>query len=441
MKLFKKNTDFGNNSSESIHIKKIIYDPDPYFEQAGKYIIEHNKASIGVLQRVFNIGFNRAARIMDQLEEAGVVGEEYGTKPRDIMLSLPDFEYMYNNLLEFKFLKNSDESLQRIMPSTKDTSGTLHKVAIDNLGISIDYSNEFVEYEKISNCIVSNSNGDTAYNFVSFLIAHNPPSKLHLILVDMSFSNFSLFNNIENLLIPAITDPSNVSVMFNFLDAEMQSRIEKFLNVYARDIETYNERSADKSPKIIVVIDEVYNLNEIDNDLFTKLLQNSSRMGIYFVLFSKFALSCLNLGIKGNLLKAYTDDEFQGILKGDRFKTQEILDFDSMDGHTFEVFCADILRKNGYENVEVTKASGDQGIDLIAQKDGVKYGIQCKCYTSDIGNKAVQEAFAGKTFYNCHVAVVLTNRYFTPSARELAEKNGVILWDRRKLLMFIENIK
>lgn len=111
--------------------------------------------------------------------------------------------------------------------------------------------------------------------------------------------------------------------------------------------------------------------------------------------------------------------------------------FDNMEGHEFEYFCADVLRKNGYENVEVTKGSGDQGIDIIAYKEGIKYGIQCKCYSSDIGNKAVQEAFAGKTFYSCHVAAVLTNRYFTKSAKELAEKNGVLLWDRTKLNSFI----
>lgn len=67
-------------------------DLDSYFVDAGKYIIDKNKASIGNLQRVFKIGFNRAARIMDQLCEAGVVGEEQGTKPREVLMSLEEFE-------------------------------------------------------------------------------------------------------------------------------------------------------------------------------------------------------------------------------------------------------------------------------------------------------------------------------------------------------------
>ena len=113
--------------------------------------------------------------------------------------------------------------------------------------------------------------------------------------------------------------------------------------------------------------------------------------------------------------------------------------YDNMDGHTFEHYCADLLSKNGFTDIEVTKGSGDQGIDVIAFKDGMKYGIQCKCYASDIGNKAVQEAYAGKEYYHCHIAAVLTNRHFTRSARQLSESNNVLLWDREKLEELIKN--
>ncbi len=69
---------------------------DEYFAQAGKFIIEKEKGSIGMLQRMFKIGFNRAARIMDQLAEAGVVGEEEGTKPRKVLMTLEEFQDMLN---------------------------------------------------------------------------------------------------------------------------------------------------------------------------------------------------------------------------------------------------------------------------------------------------------------------------------------------------------
>jgi S-DNA-T family DNA segregation ATPase FtsK/SpoIIIE len=73
-------------------------DRDAYFEEAGKFIIEKEKASIGLIQRFYKVGFNRAARIMDQLCDAGVVGPEEGTKPRKILMTMEEFEaYLQEN--------------------------------------------------------------------------------------------------------------------------------------------------------------------------------------------------------------------------------------------------------------------------------------------------------------------------------------------------------
>ena len=71
------------------------------------------------------------------------------------------------------------------------------------------------------------------------------------------------------------------------------------------------------------------------------------------------------------------------------------IDIDIMSGEEFESFCAKVLQDNGFENVNMTKASGDQGVDIIAFKDGVRYAIQCKRYSNSVGNKAVQEVIAG----------------------------------------------
>jgi len=113
------------------------------------------------------------------------------------------------------------------------------------------------------------------------------------------------------------------------------------------------------------------------------------------------------------------------------------IDFDRMDGYQFENFCAELLTNRGYESVMVTQGSSDQGIDIIAYKDGIKYGIQCKCYSSIVGNKAVQEVFAGKAFYQRNVGIVITNNYFSNSAIELAHQNGIVLWNRDKLMQMV----
>jgi len=71
---------------------------DEYFAEAGRFIIDKDKASIGMLQRLLKIGFNRAARIMDQLCEYGVVGEEEGTKPRKVLMTQEQFEQLLEEI-------------------------------------------------------------------------------------------------------------------------------------------------------------------------------------------------------------------------------------------------------------------------------------------------------------------------------------------------------
>ena len=100
-----------------------------------------------------------------------------------------------------------------------------------------------------------------------------------------------------------------------------------------------------------------------------------------------------------------------------------------MNGHKFEYKCAKMLRRKGFHHVEVTKKSGDQGVDILAYKGFSKYAIQCKYYSYPVGNKAVQEAYAGANFYDCDKAMVMTNLTFTRSATELAQKLEVELWD------------
>ena len=106
------------------------------------------------------------------------------------------------------------------------------------------------------------------------------------------------------------------------------------------------------------------------------------------------------------------------------------LPMDEMEGHDFEYYCADLLRNDGFSSVEVTKGSGDFGVDILAERDGITYAFQCKCYDKPIGVKAVQEVYAGRDYYNRMVGVVITNQYFTQPAVEMAEKLKIILWDR-----------
>lgn len=113
-------------------------------------------------------------------------------------------------------------------------------------------------------------------------------------------------------------------------------------------------------------------------------------------------------------------------------------EYDLMEGRDFEFFCADLLEKRGFLDVEVTKGSGDNGVDILAEKDGVTYAIQCKRYDEPVGVKAVQEAYAGRDYYDRMVGVVVTNQYFTKNAVDMARKLKIMLWDRGYLEEMIE---
>lgn len=236
------------NSTPTTTVAQIKHEPivfqtpenaDPYFIDAAKYIIEKDNGSIGMLQHYFKIGFNRAAHIIDQLEEAGIVAPEEGFSPRRVLMSLEQLEqYLKDGSFHFSYNEHTESS---VLPDTNE--------------------------------------------------------------------RIALYNN----------------------------------------------------------------------------------------------------------------------------------QYDYMEGHDFEYFCANILRKNGFSDVEVTQGSGDHGIDITAVKDEISYAIQCKCYSSNIGNAAVQQAHTGKSLYHKDIAVVLTNQYFTAQAKEEADALGVKLWDRDKLQELVNN--
>ena len=111
----------------------------------------------------------------------------------------------------------------------------------------------------------------------------------------------------------------------------------------------------------------------------------------------------------------------------------DMSEVDTMSGEAFERHVAALLQQNGFSNVQVTKASGDYGVDILASKDGERYAIQCKRYAKNIGVKPIQEVYAGAPMYGATKCAVITNMYFSDNGRTLANKLGVQLWDREFL--------
>ncbi|MCL2176777.1 MAG: restriction endonuclease [Firmicutes bacterium] len=133
---------------------------------------------------------------------------------------------------------------------------------------------------------------------------------------------------------------------------------------------------------------------------------------------------------------------FRGFLRGLGFafvspKNVDYLHFmDTLTGEEFEEFLGELFTDYGY-SVFWIGGQGDQGCDLILEKDDLIIVVQAKRYMQAVGNTSVQEIYAAKAHYEADEAWVVTNSYFTDSAKELAESTNVWLVDRDALLTLI----
>jgi hypothetical protein len=116
-----------------------------------------------------------------------------------------------------------------------------------------------------------------------------------------------------------------------------------------------------------------------------------------------------------------------------RFERVPKVDYRAMTGVDFEVYLTKLLERLGFTNIRGTAATGDQGADILARKDGRNIVIQAKRYMSPVGNGAVQEALSALHFYSGDEGWVVTNSTFTQSAKELAQRTGIRLIDGHEL--------
>ena len=126
----------------------------------------------------------------------------------------------------------------------------------------------------------------------------------------------------------------------------------------------------------------------------------------------------------------------------ERYKVEdERIDIDKMDGGTFEHFCADLLRVNGWTDVRVTPASGDHGIDITAEKDDIKWGFQCKRWgDTKVDAIAIGQTYKGKALYECDMVAVITTSTLTAQAEGEAKQLGIKIWGRGKIRQLMSNL-
>lgn len=432
---------------------------DSMMDSAVKCVIEAGTASTSLIQRKLKVGYARAGRLLDEMEQQGVVGPHNGSTPRKVIITYDEWVKRRNNCVSNKesshnpdtHKKKDDNSLTAELRELLANMPPVEKIYKDNFRIDVDYSDNGYFLNKLDNFVFPQSSDTIQTQFITRMVTYASPNRLKLLLIDDGVS-YSMFRGIPSLLIPIVTDNKKADGAFAWLLNEMKSRLAIFADLSCKDINSYNDRmvngfnNIERMPYIAVIVNESYNLfnNSNNDEVLIPLLLNSKRTGIIFYFFSRFSFRNLSLGIKADLLKVGDSVDLEHIFNKtfDEAHIFSIEDIDNnMTGTGFEKFSGELLQKNGFTNISVTKSSGDYGADVIAFKDGIKYAIQCKKYSSPVGISAIQEVIASKTIYNCHVACVLTNNIFTPAAMELANKNLVLLWDRTKLKELMNNIK
>lgn len=165
----------------------------------------------------------------------------------------------------------------------------------------------------------------------------------------------------------------------------------------------------------------------IGPDLIGKSFSERKLLHLLELELSKIDLT--SSSVNNNTTETHNSEEFS------------IFDVDKLSGNDFQKFVAKLLEINGFTNVQVTGTTGDQGGDLLATQNDKQLVIQAKRFSIDrkVNNGAVQEVLGAIAVYNANKGVVITNSFYTTSARELAKLNDVELWDRRDVIGFIEN--
>lgn len=313
--------------------------------------------------------------------------------------------------------------------------------------------NSIINFFEFPNIIVENVDFKQFEFNIGCLMSRCGLSNSRFLLMNIGIlKNMNKFNQEPynaHLLIPVISNERKAYGAVGWAISEMLKRYSEFSSLSVYSIEEYNKYINEHDPKhgqlpyIFIVVDDLHNINspELVNQIYSSLLElalKGKNAGIRLILGTSGKANYFKeIKQLTNVMSVVTMTGLETVCQGKC--TDLTVEEDTIDGHEFEYVCADILRLRGYKNVNVTKGSGDQGVDVTAERDGIKYAVQCKYYSNPVGNTAVQEIYTGMQYYKAHVGIIMTNSIFTISAKELAEKLGVVLWDRDFLSPYLND--
>ena len=280
---------------------------DSMFDEAVQLLAQHDVASASLLQRRLSLGYARAARLLDQLEEVGVIGPAEGAKPREVLIS------SYEDYTNRSFKKphvapvetdpdwNSYKSPNWKSHVTQSSSIQMFETISKNsatspLSFPLGWEKESLKFTTLSDsphCIITGSPQSRKLEYVDSmllsLITFSSPTQLRIVLLDGAHY-LSPYNDIPHLLTPVTAEPDKALAALRWGEMEMERRWNDFSKANCRDIASYNKASSNPMSHIVYVITQIdacmsYAKNEFIEGL-KNMTSQGSRAGIHIVLVS-----------------------------------------------------------------------------------------------------------------------------------------------------------
>ena len=451
-------------NNEDISFDMVVSD---IFYSAVKCVVDYQTVSAITLTKLLKIGYGKAEKLIKCMKILGVITNLGVAKDCEV---LPEAQRFLN---ERKASHQSKLSNDDIAECFEDNTSTKPNVAlkIKDLVLPEAIKNKLMEFVRYTTCEKIASNlllvgcdpkcisiiaetvaGELGVNAKNLYGIGDKQGDVAQVLTKLSCGDVVYVENLLNIpteILGIFTEAlRNHSITITLGKGAAEKTIHLPLIdfrtlIYAENIDKvpndileacYHVIDFSKMKSELRVID-ILDFSNKYNIIFTEpVIEILTREHLDDTQFRRRLIEIRNRAYEANV-KIVTEELLHDFKSIPDFNEIEI-----MDGHDFEIFVANLFSLLGYYNVKVTPSSHDFGADVIAEKDDVKFAIQCKRYSSPVGVSAVQEVIASKSLHDCHVACVLTNSTFTPAAEELARKNLVILWDGNKLKDFLRKV-
>lgn len=273
-------------------IKEPEYELDVMFDEAAKLVLQTRKASSSLIQRRLMIGYARAARIMDQLEQNGVIGPANGAKPREILMPSMVGDAIVLPKKKKVPVKNEEDENKATWKKTKYANKKFEGIEID-IGVDKDNKKISLDLSKYENLLVIGNVFTGATDFLNNILATSlakySPDELRIIAMDGIRNDLIIPNKIPHALVPTIVEPEKGISALKWAMAEVERRANTFGDLGVRDIKEWNYNAGFQGmPNIMIVINALdqflmFSPAEIEDNLY-RLMTMGKKAGILFVM-------------------------------------------------------------------------------------------------------------------------------------------------------------